>query len=470
MKKLYSCLILLLYISRSAFAQTTYTITADSVYIKSTGDTAELILENNSQNVQGYLYNKGAGRTAFKKVQLVNVGDSAVAIAGQDTITLNIAPLDIQFTTGDTGFPKNGDSIYTNTAFINKSVKVWREHLLQYTVGGDRISFNDSTGAIQFYPPLYSGERVLVEAIRLNTNVSNTQPVVNAGSNQSITLPTDSVTLTGSATDTSGTITSYSWTLLSGGSATIENPSSATTTVTGLSQGVYTFQLTVTDNHGLQNSANVTVTVNPVPFYDRVLVDLGGHNTGVNGDTAQMTPSNANPSGADINGRHWNNVISDSAAMTLTNDGSTTWVDTAGNTVSDFGISISERPGGTYGSGQSFNYVGYWQEVGDYPPTAVEDNAFFYPSDINVWTFTIPTGRTASITFWGTRNSGGSPRRLDFKLSSDTSFTTGYDAVSNLTYSNGYTFNNLTGTIDIDIRVHPGDSFGYISVIDVKLH
>ncbi|MET6997756.1 PKD domain-containing protein [Chitinophaga defluvii] len=92
---------------------------------------------------------------------------------------------------------------------------------------------------------------------------ANIPPVVNAGANQTITLPLDSVQLTGSATDADGTITGYSWTKQSGGTATISTPLAASTKVTGLAQGVYVFRLTATDNASASSYAQVTVTVNP---------------------------------------------------------------------------------------------------------------------------------------------------------------------------------------------------------------
>jgi len=89
-------------------------------------------------------------------------------------------------------------------------------------------------------------------------------PSANAGSNQTITLPTNSVTLTGSGSETNGTIVTYAWTQLSGpGTATIAVPGSAATTVSGLVQGTYRFELTVTDNSGVTASATVQVIVNP---------------------------------------------------------------------------------------------------------------------------------------------------------------------------------------------------------------
>ncbi|WP_224361506.1 carboxylesterase family protein [Hyalangium versicolor] len=97
---------------------------------------------------------------------------------------------------------------------------------------------------------------------RRNTNIS---PVVQTGPAQTITLPTSSVTLTGSASDADGTIASYSWTKVSGGTASFSTPTAASTTVSGLVQGTYVFRLTVTDNLGATASADVTVTVLPVP-------------------------------------------------------------------------------------------------------------------------------------------------------------------------------------------------------------
>ena len=106
---------------------------------------------------------------------------------------------------------------------------------------------------------------------------SGTPPTVTADSTQTITLPTDSVTLTGTASGNGGaTISSTSWTKASGGSATITSPSSLTTKVTGLTAGTYVFQLTATDNHSLSASA-----------YDTVVVNSGGSSggTAINYDT-----------------------------------------------------------------------------------------------------------------------------------------------------------------------------------------
>jgi hypothetical protein len=92
---------------------------------------------------------------------------------------------------------------------------------------------------------------------------SSTAPTANAGSNQTITLPTSTVTLSGSGTPGAGSITTYAWTKSSGPSGgTIASPSSASTGISALQQGVYVFQLTVTQTDAQTASATVTITVN----------------------------------------------------------------------------------------------------------------------------------------------------------------------------------------------------------------
>lgn len=91
---------------------------------------------------------------------------------------------------------------------------------------------------------------------------TNQIPVVNAGAAPTITLPVSTATLAGTASDPDGTITSYTWTKVSGNGGVITNAAAASTTVTGLTAGTYVFNLKVTDNAGATANGNVTVTVN----------------------------------------------------------------------------------------------------------------------------------------------------------------------------------------------------------------
>src|SRR4030095_7286643 len=77
----------------------------------------------------------------------------------------------------------------------------------------------------------------------------------------------DTVYLNGSfSTDPDNNIISYQWTKVAGpASFTIANANSVTTRATGLVEGVYRFELKVTDADGLFSKDMVQVTVNPPP-------------------------------------------------------------------------------------------------------------------------------------------------------------------------------------------------------------
>jgi len=104
------------------------------------------------------------------------------------------------------------------------------------------------------------------DSIQVTVNAApNIPPTANAGSNQTITLPTNSVTLSGSGNDPDGSIAAYQWTKISGPVCTITNSNSALTTVTGMLQGTYLFELRVTDNSGAFGRDTVQITVNAEP-------------------------------------------------------------------------------------------------------------------------------------------------------------------------------------------------------------
>lgn len=91
------------------------------------------------------------------------------------------------------------------------------------------------------------------------TIIVNAPPVqANAGNNQTITLPTAATTLNGSGSTGAST---YLWTFTSGPNTPgITTPGTVSTTVTGLIQGTYVFDLSI--NGGASHSS-VTVTVLP---------------------------------------------------------------------------------------------------------------------------------------------------------------------------------------------------------------
>ena len=102
------------------------------------------------------------------------------------------------------------------------------------------------------------------DSVAVIVKAANKLPVAVAGSNQIITLPTNSVKLDGAASyDPDGKVVKYEWTKIGGPDKySFSAAGSAQTTVSGLVDGVYTFQLNVTDDYGATNWATVQVTVN----------------------------------------------------------------------------------------------------------------------------------------------------------------------------------------------------------------
>jgi hypothetical protein len=93
---------------------------------------------------------------------------------------------------------------------------------------------------------------------------TNQPPIANAGADQKIMLPTDSVLLDGStSTDPDGNITFYKWLQIAGPvSSNILKNIASKTVAKALGMGIYKFELTVTDNGGLSAKDTVQIFVN----------------------------------------------------------------------------------------------------------------------------------------------------------------------------------------------------------------
>uniref|UniRef100_A0A8C0IPF7 KIAA0319 like n=1 Tax=Chelonoidis abingdonii TaxID=106734 RepID=A0A8C0IPF7_CHEAB len=94
-------------------------------------------------------------------------------------------------------------------------------------------------------------------------------PVANAGPNQVITLPQNSITLYGNQSTDDHSIVSYEWLLSPSSKGKVMEMQGVRTPILQLSamqEGDYTYQLTVTDSAGQQSTAEVTVIVQPGKF------------------------------------------------------------------------------------------------------------------------------------------------------------------------------------------------------------
>ena len=229
-----------------------------------TAQSKTIALDANYLDVKGNAYNGSVLLTPYSSVVLIKNGDLVknqppTASAGSsqtitlptNTVTLSGSGTDSDGTVASYQWTKvSGPSSYTisNTNSATTSVKG--------LIAGNyvfKLKVTDNQGA------------TATDSLTINVNpAANIAPTASAGSNQSITLPTNSITLNGSGIDPDGMIASYLWTKVSGPSSyTISNSSSATTSVKGLIAGNYVFKLAVTDDQGATGTSSVTITVNP---------------------------------------------------------------------------------------------------------------------------------------------------------------------------------------------------------------
>jgi RHS repeat-associated protein/uncharacterized repeat protein (TIGR01451 family) len=199
--------------------------------------------------------------------------------------------------TGNHGVPSSGTVTLTPGTNVSKSIgqtatfsalltdasgaTIPNVPVLFNVAGANTIQFqgvSDSTGRAAFS---YQSFRTGTDIVQANAQITgmtavsnqtlvtwnsatNTAPVVNAGTNQTITLPINSATLSGTATDDglpNGTLTT-TWTQISGPvQASIANPNQLATVVSFTQPGSYVFKLSASDSV-LTTSANVTITVN----------------------------------------------------------------------------------------------------------------------------------------------------------------------------------------------------------------
>ena len=161
------------------------------------------------------------------------------------------------------------------TIFKNGTHNVW-DRVYQYTSDNNQYSLSSKYTSSRSYGP-NSGQPHLFDWFLSHAKdgkaptpapaPSNKAPLAKAGSDKTITLPTNKVTVdAGGSTDSDGSIASYQWTRLSGPSTpTIVSSTSKKTEIKGLVEGAYAFRLTVKDNKGASGTDDIKIVVNKEP-------------------------------------------------------------------------------------------------------------------------------------------------------------------------------------------------------------
>ncbi|MFT3749841.1 MAG: T9SS type A sorting domain-containing protein [Agriterribacter sp.] len=189
----------------------------------------------------------------------------------------------------------------------------------------------------QTYNPSFKQDGLNVYEWMLSKSRGTAQPApakpvltANAGANQVITLPTNSVKLDGTGSNvTSGKITSYAWLKISGpGSHNVIAPSSPITEIKNLVAGTYVFQLTIKDSNGSTATSTVTVTVNAAAANSTVTASAGNtqyltlptNTTTLDGSASTATAGIASYSWTKIGGPSSGTIVSPTSAKTVIKD------------------------------------------------------------------------------------------------------------------------------------------------------
>jgi hypothetical protein len=175
------------------------------------------------------------------------------------------------------------DNTKTYTLELYASRSGVSNNTTRFTVGSTSVDIktdNNLDKKAVFTSLTPSSSQIIVSINKLNTynyvdgftvieesadaSASTTNGVTsNAGVDQTITLPVNSVQLAGSGSSILGGAVSYSWTKIAGPTQfTFSGTTVASPTVSNLVQGTYTFRLTVKDNSGATATDDMNVVVN----------------------------------------------------------------------------------------------------------------------------------------------------------------------------------------------------------------
>lgn len=142
----------------------------------------------------------------------------------------------------------------TNTT--SKDVVITRIYEGTYVL---KLAVTDNYGVTSFdYVTITAGESA--------TEISLPLVKVNAGPDKLVKLPTTSAAVTGSASVDGATITGYLWSKISGPACTVNNATTSTLKLSGLSSGTYVFRLTARASNGSEGTDDVTVIVDAPPI------------------------------------------------------------------------------------------------------------------------------------------------------------------------------------------------------------
>ncbi|MEP6746548.1 MAG: PKD domain-containing protein [Bacteroidota bacterium] len=285
-------------------------VSAAPVAIANAGTDIGLVLPVNSANLNGSASSSTGGGTLTYEWTEIS-GPSTYTITGGSTATpaisnlvegvyqvqLKVTNAQGSFATDIVAVTVSAMPVYPPVSNAGPDVTITLP-ANSVTLNGDQ-SYNPAGGALTYSWTFISGpasftitgastatpviSNLAVGAYNIQLKVTNAQgsssedqvtitvspapavpPVADAGADITITLPTNTAVLDGSASsNTAGGVLTYAWSLVSGpASFSITGTSTARPTISSLVQGVYHMKLIVTNSQNLTAEDVITITVN----------------------------------------------------------------------------------------------------------------------------------------------------------------------------------------------------------------
>ena len=289
------------------------------------------------------------------------------------TFTQGAASLDVTTISAQNKFLRDQTPIYKIGTGGNSAL---------FNMTGDTLAFKASPGAGSYEANVTaSGADVFENSTSWRvldievTGSANQPPTVTISGASSITEDT-SGTLTGTATDDDGTVSSYSWSVDDTSTITITSGNAATLQYTAsqvASDTEVTFTLTVTDDDGATGSDTHDVTVTNVVANQPPTVTISGASS-ITEDTSGTLTGTATDDDGTVSSYSWS--VDDTSTITITTGNAATLQYTASQVASDtevtFTLTVTDDDGAT---GSDTHDVTVTNVVANQPPTVTISGA-----------------------------------------------------------------------------------------------
>lgn len=251
----------------------------------------------------------------------------------------------------------------------------------------------------------------------------NHAPIVSAGSAQTVTGG-DNVSLSGTATDSDGTVVSLQWTQVGNNPSPVTLTHANTTNAQFVApevsqQTLYTFRLTATDNQGAMSSSDVVITVNKKPGQpvNQPPVANAGLDQSVNpGNMVTLSGSGTDPEGQTLS-YSWDQIGTPAVQLSNANTATAQFVAPQVDSTTTLQFRLTVRDPQGLSSSDTVN-VTVQPGPPAVPPISIADASAMLSAGIIHFAVTLPAASSQTITVSYATQDGSAHAGVDYTATS----------------------------------------------------